>query len=336
MKRLPIFLIGLIIIPLIACNSTHKKVSTNISSTKERVEDYCDNCLIFWTKDTIKQTNIELVLLMDTLYQQVRFNEFKNVPLDSRLIWMAEYRNRLGRYYDRNRLGNDNRSVYDKADSVIELANKLWELDQDGSSMGQINKNLISYDRKLFTEYNELQALLDIYASSEQKEALKKEFFAWHNLQDLFYNICSNLVGLHYYWGSAVGVINSFKLLELQNVHIYLYKNDRLVLSQGKGITDDVIDNLKTNNNITELLQKQCEIEEQYMKDNQEFYNIKSYELLDSVRKSVNRLPKVLNEWLLKRNEYISHVNDELTYNQLIHNTDKALISLSEMIPMQD
>lgn len=119
MKRLNIFLTGIILATIAACNSTDEKKNINVFGKKEGIEDSSNtNSLTFWTKDTILETNLELVLLMDTLYQKVRSDEFTSMPIERKLNWISNYRSQLGNYYDRNAFGEKRLSIFDKADSV--------------------------------------------------------------------------------------------------------------------------------------------------------------------------------------------------------------------------
>ncbi len=118
--------------------------------------------LEFWTADTILKANRELVALISPLYQYVNTDSLSSLSFENDLKWMNEYRKRLCKYYNTNKLGTDTISQYAKADTVIEASRKLWELDSDDSTMGMNVRNGVEYTRLVFQQFNEYAQLLDI------------------------------------------------------------------------------------------------------------------------------------------------------------------------------
>lgn len=62
--------------------------------------------LIFWAPDTACVMNPELLLLLDTLYQHVRSDEYSTNPRIEEQ-WMNSFRKRICAYYDRNHDGQE-------------------------------------------------------------------------------------------------------------------------------------------------------------------------------------------------------------------------------------
>lgn len=71
-------------------------------------EEYADvESLEFWTADTILKANRELVALISPLYQYIHTGSLSSLTFENDLKWMNEYRKRLCKYYNTNKLGTD-------------------------------------------------------------------------------------------------------------------------------------------------------------------------------------------------------------------------------------
>ena len=77
-KKLPILFL---ILTFIGCSEQSNQSSTEQSLVIQLMADTDSDGLPFWTDDTIKKTNSELVLLMDTLYRYVRSETYPSINL---------------------------------------------------------------------------------------------------------------------------------------------------------------------------------------------------------------------------------------------------------------
>ena len=96
--------------------------------------------LVFWAPDTACVMNPELLLLLDTLYQHVRSDEYStSAKIEEQ--WMNSFRKRICEYYDRNHDDQESRSEFEKAELVLEEGARLMEADHDDSNMGMLIRN---------------------------------------------------------------------------------------------------------------------------------------------------------------------------------------------------
>lgn len=211
-----------------SCNND----KTITSFETERVQSYVPdstNILEFWTADTIIKTNPKLVQIMDTLYQYVHQKYIDN-ELDNNIRWMNNYRESLCNYYRETRLSGSI-SDFAMADSIIEEANILWNLNKDDSTMGMIISNDTELTRLIFQQYNEFEKLNRLCETDKQRGLLKTEFAEWIKLENLFCEIFSNCVSLKYWGGSIAGPIRTSGALEILQAHIDLYKQEYIIIS---------------------------------------------------------------------------------------------------------
>ena len=206
MKKTAILFV--IISVLFGCNKKTENVAKSAKdSLLESVTDSVES-LIFWTSDTVCSQNPELIKLLDPLYQHVRSDSFPS-SMKNELEWMEQYRNRLCTYYDTNRLGSDTIVSYAKADTVLNLADRLFDTDDDWSTMGMIVRNSTKCTFDVYRLYGTFGQLLDYVKEPSIKELLYKEFQLSDSIEDCVQLISANLTRMKYWGGSIVGVISS-------------------------------------------------------------------------------------------------------------------------------
>ena len=222
-------------------NDAVGKLSDSISHVKINPTDKQDHDgLMFWTSDKICNTNPELVLLLDTLYRYTRSKgENESVNVKETLNWMKAYRKQLCDYYDRNKLGSDTITGYAKADTVLNHAERLWDIDKDESTMGRIVYNSTYYSWIIFKQYNSLIELLDLCENDKQKSLLIKEQEAWENLEKEFIKLFFCCVDLCYWEGSISGVISSAGVCSVWECHIKMNNKELNDLSDNEILEED-------------------------------------------------------------------------------------------------
>ncbi len=123
---------------LYGCNSNRASKSADVMSRDQYLATLDSaselRSRIFWTSDLAYSTGKELMLLLDTLYQHVRSDEFpQEIKKEER--WMSNYRRQLCRYYDIHNIGSVTLSSFAKADSVLEEGLRLLKHDSHESTM---------------------------------------------------------------------------------------------------------------------------------------------------------------------------------------------------------
>lgn len=232
-------LLFLLILIGIACSKQSNQHSIDQTLVKQLLAETDPEGLPCWTADTIKKTNPELVLLMDTLYRYVRSENYPSINLADKRSWMDNYRKQLVAYYDRNHLGPDTVSLYDKANAVILAADSLWAIDNDYSTMGMVVNGGTEYTRRLFQEFNYFEQLVSLSKSPEHTKALEEEFAAWQDLQKVIEEISFNLSSIIYHGGSIRGIINGNSSSDILIAHINLYKRDYGLLTYSPSTSID-------------------------------------------------------------------------------------------------
>lgn len=115
--------------------------------------------LVFWAPDTACVMNPELLLLLDTLYQHVRSDDYStSARIEEQ--WMNSFRKRICAYYDRNHDGQESRSEFEKAELVLEEGARLMEADHDDSNMGMLIRNSTEVTFARLSEYGLLTQMI--------------------------------------------------------------------------------------------------------------------------------------------------------------------------------
>lgn len=300
MKKTAILFI--IISVLFGCN---KKTGNVVKSAKDRllesVEDSLES-LIFWTSDTVCSQNPELVKLLDTLYQHVRSDSFP-ATLKSELEWMKQYRNRLSAYYEINHLGSDTVSVYAKADTILNLADRLFDSDDDWSTMGMIVRNSTKYTFDVYRIYGTFGQLLDSVKEPAIAELLYKEFQLSDSIESSVQLISANLSRMNYWGGSIVGVISTNNRESITEARWKMYQNQldmiRDIKWEAKGVVPSCAVNLLIDCCNKVLLEDEISnlqtIDSPFRNEEEKESYIESYKYTKSC---IDDLRSLLKEWI--------------------------------------
>lgn len=262
--------------------------------------------LEFWTADTILKANRELVALISPLYQYVNTDSLSSFSFENDLKWMNEYRKRLCKYYNTNKLGTDTISQYAKADTVIEASRKLWELDSDDSTMGMNVRNGAEYTRLVFQQFNEYAQLLDICKTKQQRKLLKDEITAWYELEELLSKAYTDCTYLKYWGGSCASSASSAGMLKILESHITLYRRDKSILKNdfetwnNQGIYLECVKELPVNCFLIKLK------ESIYEEENGNDYA----ELLKTTKKDISELSSRINKWITAHQAWIKETEE--------------------------
>lgn len=262
--------------------------------------------LEFWTTDTILKANRELVALINPLYQYVNTDSLSSLSFENDLKWMNEYRKRLCKYYNTNKLGTDTISEYAKADTVIEASRKLWKLDSDDSTMGMNVRNGIEYTRLVFQQFNEYAQLLNICKTEQQRILLKDEITAWYELEELLSKAYTDCTYLKYWGGSCASSASSAGMLKILESHITLYRRDKSILENdfeiwnNQGIYLECVKELPVNCFLIKLK------ESIYEKENGNDYA----ELLKTTKKDISELSSRINKWITAHQAWIKETEE--------------------------
>lgn len=262
--------------------------------------------LEFWTADTILKANRELVALINPLYQYVNTDSLSSLSFENDLKWMNEYRKRLCKYYNTNKLGTDTISEYAKADTVIEASRKLWKLDSDDSTMGMNVRNGIEYTRLVFQQFNEYAQLLNICKTEQQRILLKDEITAWYELEELLSKAYTDCTYLKYWGGSCASSASSAGMLKILESHITLYRRDKSILENdfetwnNQGIYLECVKELPVNCFLIKLK------ESIYEEENGNDYA----ELLKTTKKDISELSSRINKWITAHQAWIKETEE--------------------------
>lgn len=262
--------------------------------------------LEFWTADTILKANRELVALISPLYQYIHTDSLSSLTFENDLKWMNEYRKKLCKYYNVNKLGTDTISQYAKADTVIEASRKLWELDSDDSTMGMNVRNGVEYTRLIFQQFNEYAQLLDICKTEQQRKLLKDEITAWYELEELLSKAYTDCTYLKYWGGSCASSASSAGMLKILESHITLYRRDKSILENdfetwnNQGIYLECVKELPVNCFLIKLK------ESIYEEENGNDYA----ELLKTTKKDISELSSRINKWITAHQAWIKEIDE--------------------------
>ena len=262
--------------------------------------------LEFWTADTILKANRELVELISPLYKYVHTDSLSSLTFKKDLKWMNEYRKKLCKYYNANKLGTDSISQYAKADTVIEASRKLWKLDSDDSTMGMNVRNGVEYTRLVFQQFNEYAQLLDICKTEQQKKLLKDEITAWYELKELLSKAYTDCTYLKYWGGSYASSASLNGRLKILESHITLYRRDKSILKNdfetwnNQGIYLECVKELPVNCFLIKLK------ESIYEEENGNDYA----ELLKTTKKDISELSSRINKWITAHQAWIKETEE--------------------------
>lgn len=326
MKDIPLFLLSFILFVVSGCN---QKSPLDIIDDNKSVDS-----LMAWTSDTIMSSNRPLVILMDTLYRYVRTSD-ETTLIEDKLLWMDNYRKQLVDYYDRETLCSDTLSDFEKASTVIKMADTLWEVGNEDCTMSKVVDNDVKFTRMTFTHYNEYANLLDICHTEDEMDILRTEFEAWVNLENLMSDIFYRLVELKFYGGSICGVIKTDGSLKMLYAHISLYQSENKWLSTNNqsyetfGVFADYAKELLVN--CCNQAVKNNFIEDYYIEydgSQREYYK----KLPKTATELIERLPSAISKWLGARQRWINEVGTDNTKICYQLNSGEVLVRLANVI----
>ena len=189
--------------------------------------------------DTILNTNPELVMLFDTLYQYAGNN---SVPTST--VWLQRYREKLCTYYDKHHLGSDTISFYAKADTVINAIERLYGMNDDWSTMGMVVNNSTMLTLYKYREFNLLSQIEEYCTDSVKSELLNQEKALFNEMRKKMDVVAVNIVSLNYWGGSIVGPLATSMSNSIINARIDMCKTILCILNleewEGKGIYPDI------------------------------------------------------------------------------------------------
>lgn len=180
--------------------------------------------LVFWAPDTACVMNPELLLLLDTLYQHVRSDEYSTNPRIEEQ-WMNSFRKRICEYYDRNHDGQESRSEFEKAELVLEEGARLMEADHDNSGMGMLIRNSTERTFALLSEYGLLTQMIRRCKNNRTRNLLYKE---WELFEDIRINMSGIIDGFIFltYWDGTAGIpLRSERWLDMSDSRRKMYQN---------------------------------------------------------------------------------------------------------------
>ena len=300
MKKTAILFV--IISVLFGCNKKTENVAKSAKDCLlESVTDSVES-LIFWTSDTVCSQNPELVKLLDPLYKHVRSDSFPS-SMKKELEWMEQYRNQLCTYYDTNHLGSDTIASYAKADTVLNLADRLFDADDDWSTMGMIVRNSTKCTFDVCRIYGTFGQLLDCVKEPPISELLYKEFQLSDSIEGFVQLISANLTRMRYWGGSIVGVISTNNHESITEARWKMYQNQldmiRDIKWEAKGVVPSCAVNLLIDCCNKVLLEDDIShlqsIDSPFSNEAEKESYIESYK---NTKSCINDLRPLLKEWI--------------------------------------
>ena len=300
-------------------------------SNEKWVKSEDTQSLEYWTDDTVFFANPRLVRLMDTLYRYTRAETFPASNINRDIRWMNNYRQSLDRYYADTR-NHCIVSPFVMADSVLAEARTLWEMTEDGSTMGMIISNSVENSRLTFEHFNEYSKLLNSCSTEEQRQLLNTEFDAWMSFQQLFNQLYDDCVEIFYWGGSICGPLRTAGALEIMDSHIDMYRRE---LPNGPGsLQGEYTGSSSTKVAYTTLLETcrasipEFEITEA---ENDEYVD-GYYQTILEAEELITQLPEVIDTWLEAREHWEKEMTPEHKENKYPRNTAQVLTNLSNAL----
>ena len=230
MKKILIYCMSIL---LLGCGNISKEERDSlkgINSTGMTREEYLNsldsadlqNSLILLASDTDFSTNADLLILLDTLYQHVRKDDFPS-EIKTEEKWMSDYRSKLAAYYESSH-GKDTLSIFIKVDSVLNEGARLLELDSDMSTMGMIVNNSVRLTLYRCREYGLLTQLVESCETNEAKELVYKEWALYELMLKKIGHIAANISTLNYWGGSIAGPLRTSAYLHIAQSRRDMYQ----------------------------------------------------------------------------------------------------------------
>ncbi len=309
---------------VVSCEGAKDSLLMELSSLED------NDCLVYWVSDTVCRTNPELLLLLDSLYQHVRGDEYSEDPRIEEK-WMNSYRKRICAYYDKHYKGNEAKSEFEKTDLILKEGVRLVGLGCEYSTMEMVVKNSIEITFARLSEYGLLTQMIRKCKDNETKNLVYQEWEQLEkNRQDMI-GIVDGLVRLSYWTGSGGIPIRTERWLDFSDARKIMYQNI-LTLVDGKTIKDDACYNDDAVEYVTDYLTKAArDIYFSWEKDQNDgspFMSEKEWKeyqkVAEETEKDINAIRPKLKKWI----SLWDKLESKLTHN----NNQKMPLVASKML----
>ena len=318
---------------LLGCGNIFKEEQDSLkgtNSTGMTREEYMNsldsiellNGLVFWAPDTAFTTNANLLLLLDTLYQHVRMEEFPSeVKIEEK--WMADYRSRLVTYYDSS-YGRDTLSIFIKADSVLNEGARLLELGNSWTTMEMIVNNDAQHTLDRCREYGLLTQLINSGETNEAKELVYKEWALYEQMIKKIGLVVANMVSLNYWGGSICGPLRTASYLQLSQSRRDMYQTLlNIVNSDGwdnTGVYPENAKRLLFDCFDTAIKRIEKESDELYAEFEGKERSKGFDETIRETKSAMQELKPIVDEWII----LLDKLDDALTHDGNRHSAERA------------
>ena len=192
--------------------------------------------LVCLVSDTVYSSNPELLLLLDTLYQHVRSDDFSYSARNEE-EWMNSYRARICTYYDRHNKGVEGKSELEKVEEVLRESKCLIALDNDDSTIGMLVKNSVNVTFERLSEYSLLSLMISKCKCESTKKIVYKEWELFEDVRQAMTGIGYDLVRLRFWRGSAGIPLSSEQWLKSSNLRKKMYQ--QLLMTENNTSSDE-------------------------------------------------------------------------------------------------
>lgn len=330
MKKILIYCIPLLLLGCINSNKENRDSLKGTNSTGMTREEYMNsldsiallNSLVFWAPDTAFTTNADLLLLLDTLYQHVRMEDFPSeVMMEEK--WMADYRSRLVAYYDSS-YGKDTLSIFIKADSVLNEGARLLELGNSWTTMEMIVNNDAQFTLDRCREYGLLTQLINICETNEAKELVYKEWALYERMLKKMGLVVANMVSLNYWGGSICGPLRTASYLQLSQSRRDMYQTLlNIVNSDGwdnTGVYPENAKRLLFDSFDTAIKRIEKDADDLYAEFEDKERRDGIDEAIRETKSTTQELKPIVDEWIV----LLDKLDDVLTHDGNRHSVERA------------
>lgn len=293
--------------------------------------------LVFWAPDTACVMNPELLLLLDTLYQHVRSDEYStSARIEEQ--WMNSFRKRICAYYDRNHDGQESRSEFEKAELVLEEGARLMEADHDDSNMGMLIRNSTEVTFARLSEYGLLTQMIRRCKDNQTRNLLYKEWELFEDIRINMSGIIDDFIFLTYCDGTAGIPLRSERWLDMSDSRRKMYQNILKMESQSLEDEDyykgDAVEYFfRTISDEATNMMKDWEDD---LNDGSPFMNEREFKRYQEVKKDtendIKAIRPKLNEWIKlwdRLEARLTHTNS----HKMRQVASKMLIELARIAP---
>ena len=330
MKKLLLYCFSML---FLGCGNISKEEQDSLkgtNSTGMTREEYMNsldsvellNGLVFWAPDTAFTTNADLLLLLDTLYQHVRMEDFPSeVKMEEK--WMADYRSRLVVYYDSS-YGSDTLSIFIKADSVLNEGARLLELGNSWTTMEMIVNNDAQYTLDRCREYGLLTRLVNSGETNEAKELVYKEWALYEQMLKKIGLVVANMVNLNYWGGSICGPLRTASYLQLSQSRRDMYQTLlNIVNSDGwdnTGVYPENAKRLLFDSFDTAIKRIEKDADDLYAEFEDKERRDGIDEAIRETKSTTQELKPIVDEWIV----LLDKLDDVLTHDGNRHSVERA------------